>query len=64
MCPNIVSVKEAANVQPDGQDDCLQHVFDEGNSVKGLDSFSVGDVAVVAEAPMCVSCAGAHADLL
>ena len=64
VCPNIASVKAAAAVQLDGQDDCLQHVFDEGNSVKGLDSFSVVDVAVVAEAPMCVSCAGAHADFV
>ena len=37
--PNIASVKSAADVQLDGQDDCLQHVFDEGNSVKGAGQF-------------------------
>ena len=32
--------------------------------MKGLGNFSVVDVAVVTEAPMCVSCAGAHADFV
>ena len=48
------SEKAAADVPLDGQEDCLQHVFDEGNSVKALGSVSVLDVAVVADVPVCV----------
>ena len=38
--------------------------FGEGNSVKALDSFSVVEVAVVADVSLCVSCAGAHAEFV
>ena len=48
------SEKAAADVPLDGQDDCLQHVFDQGNSVKALGSVSVLGVAVVADVPVCV----------
>ena len=53
--------KAAADVPTDGQDECLQLVLD---SVKALDCFSVEGVAVAADVPLCVSCAGAHAEFV
>ena len=45
----------------DGQDEGLQLVPD---SVMALDCSSVVGVAVAADVPLCVSCAGAHAEFV
>jgi hypothetical protein len=61
---SAVSEKVAADGPLGGQDECLQHGFDEGNSVKAPNSFSVVEVAVAADVPLCGSCAGAHAEFV
>ena len=53
------SEKAAADVPQDGQDEGLQLVPD---SVMARDCSSVVGIAVAADVPLCVSCAGAHAE--
>ena len=58
---SAASEKAAADVPQDGQDEGLQLVPD---SVMALDCSSVVGVAVAGDVPLCVSCAGAHAEFV